>query len=379
MHVTGRLRMRRIQSKWAAVLLGVSAALLAGPGFAHHAIGAKFDPGKPLRFSGVVTDVDWRNPHVHVFVNVKRNGEEQNWAVELASTVMLKKSGWSSETLRPGDRVSVRGIVARDGSMQLWGESVVLGGNRVLYVKDTAPVPPDVARPTPRWPDGVPILGAVDASGGYWGYPTKTALEQDGAQVPMDAYGLLKHLSDAPKVAPFQPWALALYEDRQKRDLRDDPLYLKCKPTSGVREFQSPLGVQFIADRRRQRIFVLVGSGDRNYRILYLDGRKPVGQVGGDDNNPLYYGRSVGQWKGDTLVIQTTGFNEGFWFTNGGLPHTSMLHLTERFSRPNYDTLHYEVTVDDPGAYTKPWTASWDLRWVGGEDLPTYFCQDNRP
>ncbi len=86
----------------------------------------------------------------------------------------------------------------------------------------------------------------------------------------------------------------------------------------------------------------------------------------------------VAHWEGDTLVVATTGFNEDFWFTNGGLPHTDQLSLVERFSRPDYDTLRYEVTVNDPGAYTQPWSSGWELRWVGGEDLPVYFCQDNR-
>ena len=204
-------------------------------------------------------------------------------------------------------------------------------------------------------------------------------LIQDGANVAMDAYGALRNIDDAAKVAPLQPWALGVYVHRQQRNLRDDPMFIDCKPPGGVRQFQSPLGVQFVEDHARQRIFVLMGSGNHNYRIIYLDGREAVGQVGGDDDNPLFFGRSVGKWQGDTLVVETTGFNEGFWFTNGGLPHTNLLHLTERFSRPNLDTLHYEVTVDDPGAYSKPWSSSWDLRWVGGEELPVFFCQDNRP
>jgi hypothetical protein len=363
-------------------LVGLTGALFAAQSSAHHEILGKFDAGKPKALQGTVTAVDWRNPHAHLFVEVEdARGGTQNWAVELASTVMLRKSGWRPDTVKPGDAIRVEGIVARDGSRQIWGETVAMAdsGHKVLYVRESSPTPPLESRPTPRWPDGVPMLGMADSTDGYWGYPTKTALVEDGVDVPMDAYGLLENIADAPKVAPFQPWALALYEHRQRRDLRDDPLYLDCKPPGAARQFQSALGVQFVEDRARRRIFVVEGSGDRNYRILYLDGRKPVGQVGGDDDNPLYYGRSVGQWHGDTLVIETTGFNESFWFTNGGLPHTDRLHLTERFSRPNFDTLHYEVTVDDPGAYTRTWTASWDLRWVGGEDLPVYFCQDNRP
>jgi hypothetical protein len=195
----------------------------------------------------------------------------------------------------------------------------------------------------------------------------------------MNADGQLADIEDADRVAPFQPWALALYKHRQERFLQDDPMYLDCKPPGGPREFQSKLGVQFIEDRERERVFVLHGSGNRNYHIFYLDGRDPVGQVSGDDDNPLFFGRSVGEWEGDTLVISTVGFNENFWFTRGGLPHTNLLSLTERFTRVDYDTLRYEVTIDDPGAYTRPWSASWELSWFGGEELPIHLCQENRP
>jgi hypothetical protein len=177
----------------------------------------------------------------------------------------------------------------------------------------------------------------------------------------------------------MQPWALAIYRNRQSRQLRDDPMFINCKPPGGPRQYQSRLGVQLIEDRERQRVFVLMGSGNHNYRIIYMDGRSQVGQVGGDDDNPLYFGRSAGKWEGDSFVVDTRGFNEDFWFTNGGLPHTDLLHLTERFTRTDHETLRYEVTVDDPGAYTRSWSASWNLKWIGGAILPSHFCQNNRP
>jgi hypothetical protein len=71
------------------------------------------------------------------------------------------------------------------------------------------------------------------------------------------------------------------------------------------------------------------------------------------------------------------GLAERFWFSNGGVPHGESVKLTERISRPDYDTLRYEVTVEDPGTYTRPWTASWELQWVPGEDVDEYFCDDN--
>jgi hypothetical protein len=368
----------RVALKLAALL---AAAFAARGALAHHAIAAKFDDTKPITLTGIVTAVDWRNPHVHVFFNVAAKDKSlENWAVELESTVLLKKSGWSRATLKPGDAIEVQGPAARDGTRQIWGSSVLqtATNRRVLNAVDTAPVPPEAPRPAPRWPDGTVELGAPTTAGGYWGYPTSTVLMQAGANVAMNADGLLDKLADAPRVAPFQPWALGLYQHRQQRHLADDPGFINCKPPGAVRQFQQPYGVQFVEDRKGQRIFVLIGSGNRNYRIIYLGGRSRQGQVQGDDDNPLYYGRAFGHYEGDTLVVETSGFNEDFWFTNGGLPHTDKLSLTERFSRPNLDTLHYEVTITDPGAYTKPWSASWDLKWVGGEELPVYFCQDNR-
>ena len=136
-------------------------------------------------------------------------------------------------------------------------------------------------RPTPRWPDGQPRLGAAPGGAqGYWAYPSVTALaEGNGAQDrdPMDEWGLLKNIADAPKVAPMQPWALQLYTERQRRFLQDDPMYLNCKPPGGPRQFQLAYGVQFVEDRDRQRIFVLIGSGNNNYRIIYTDGRGHAG------------------------------------------------------------------------------------------------------
>ena len=175
----------------------------------------------------------------------------------------------------------------------------------------------------------------------------------------------------------MQPWALQLYTERQKRFLQDDPMYLNCKPPGGPRQFQLAYGVQFVEDRDRRRIFVLMGSGNNNYRIINTDGRGHAGQVGGDDDNPLYYGRAVGKWEGDTLVVDTRGFNEDFWFTNGGLPHTDQLRLLERFTRTDFDTLKYDVTIEDAGAYTRPWSSSSTLRWVA-EEMPRHLCQDNR-
>jgi hypothetical protein len=354
-----------------ALGLGATAAL------AHHPLTAKFDPAAPATLTGRVTAVDWRNPHAHIFMNVDGPQGLENWAVELESPIILRRNGWDRDSVKPGDELVIEGMRARNGTRQVWGESVTLAG-RAVYTADAA-APTPAMGPTPRWPDGSVALGTTTGDQlGYWSYPSETALVEDGVDVAMDEYGLLANINDAARVAPLQPWALGLYKHRQQRSLQDDPLFLNCKPPGGPRQYQSDLGFQLLEDKENSRIFVLMGSGNHNFRIIYMDGREQTGLVTGDDDNPLYFGRSLGRWEDETLVVNTRGFNEDFWFTNGGLPHSDRLQMEERFTRPNAGTLQYAVTINDPGAYTRAWSASWTLQWVGGEELPVHFCQNNR-
>jgi hypothetical protein len=351
-------------------------ALSVSTAFAHHPIPAKFDPANEATLTGRVTYVDWRNPHAHIFVNVETANGVENWAVELESPIALRQNGWNNDSVKPGDEISVEGIRARDGTRQVWGESVSLNGSAVYVVSDEAPAASTEA--TPRWPDGTVALGTTGGNqDGYWSFPTETVLVEDGVEVEMDEYGLLANLDDAAKVAPLQPWALGMYKLRQQRSLQDDPMFINCKPPGGPRQYQSNLGFQLLEDKENQRIFTLVGSGNRNFHIIYMFERE-AGLVTGDDDNPLYYGRSTGHWEDGTLVVNTRGFNEDFWFSNGGLPHTDLLEMEQRFTRSSKGTLEYSVTINDPGAYTRPWTASWELQWVDGEEMPAHFCQQNR-
>ncbi|MFN0003319.1 MAG: DUF6152 family protein [Pseudohongiellaceae bacterium] len=348
---------------------------------AHHPIEAKFDTANAATLTGVVTAVDWRNPHTHVFMNVTTGSVVENWAIELESPIILRLNGWSNSTVQPGDQLQVQGIQARNGTRQIWGETVTqMGtGRQVFTVTESRPAVALSPRPTPTWPDGSVALGSITGgTDGYWGFPSETVLVEDGVNVDMNNDGILTNLADASLVAPLQPWALGLYKNRQQRKLQDDPMFINCKAPGGVRQFQSNLGFQLLEDKENTRIFELIGSGNHNYKIIYMDGREQTGLVGGDDDNPLYYGRSLAHWEDKTLVLNTKGFNEDFWFTNGGLPHSDQLELEERFTRTNADTLQYQVTINDAGAYTRAWTASWDFQWVSGEDLPIHFCQNNR-
>jgi Family of unknown function (DUF6152) len=368
---------------WAAALV---LWVATSPLLAHHSLMAKFDPDETRTLEGEVTLLHWENPHVHILMDVRDGATVASWAVELESRLNLERSGWDANTLKPGDIVKVEGMIASDGSRQIWGDSVAVEstGRRVLFMSASAraalvPTPGLPVRPTPRWPDGQPRLGPPPGEAGYWARPSSTVLMETGASVEMDRDGLLLDLDGIDGVAPFQPWAQYLYESRQRTFLRSDPTFLSCKPPGAVRQFQMPYGNQFLEDRASGRIFLTAGGGNHDWHFIYSDDRPFRGHGAGDDGNLLYYGQARYRWEDDTLIVESEDFNEKFWLTNGGLPHTEQLHLTERFTRTDFYHMEYAVTIDDPGAYTRPWSAGWTLEWVAGEDLPTYYCQENRP
>jgi len=230
---------------------------------------------------------------------------------------------------------------------------------------------PQTRRPAPRYDDGTVQFDRVFGEKGYWAQPSVSSLVEDGVEVPMDASGVLVDIDDAQRVAPFQPWALALYRYRQQNRLADDPVKY-CISPGGPRHLMDEHGFRIIQDRNYERVYLMFGGGNRNWRLIFLDGREPPDP---EEVVGTYYGYSSGSWEGDTLVVRSSGFNDRFWFSNGGLPHTAALQLVERFSRPDHDTLHYEVTIDDPLTYTRPWTASWSLEWIDGAEIAEHFCE----
>ena len=231
------------------------------------------------------------------------------------------------------------------------------------------------AAPTPRFDDGMVRLDRMPGEkGGYWANPSQHSLIEKGVQVEMNAQGLLSNIDDAEKVAPFMDWSLALYKYRQANGLQDDPVKA-CISPAGPRHLQDPKGFRIIQDRNLERVYLLFGGGNRNWRHINLDGRAPPNL---DEVQSTFFGYANGKWEGDTLVVESVGFNDRFWFSNGGLPHTPGLKLTERFTRADHDSLVYNVTIDDPRTYTRPWESEWTLEWVPGE-IEESFCEESRP
>lgn len=205
--------------------------------------------------------------------------------------------------------------------------------------------------PVPRDADGRAIL---------WG----ATPDEKGVWTPM--FGITDPIHPADET-PFQPWARALYDDRQIHELEP---HARCKASGTARQFLTPYGVEIVNVPEVKRLYIFDIGGPHTFRTVYMDGRSHPA-----DLEPSYYGHSIGWWEGDTLVIDSTGFNESFWLDRRGLPHTKAMHTVERFTRIDAETIDYEITVHDPGAYTAPWTGAFQLQWDAGTELFEYVCQ----
>jgi hypothetical protein len=229
-------------------------------------------------------------------------------------------------------------------------------------------------RPAPRLPDGRINLSGPPGEIGNWDGRAGSTLATNVAADALDRTGfgtfnLPENLSI--DEVPFLPWARDVYDQRQATFTKDDP-HTRCKPSGGARMFHTPYGFEILdLPDAGQIIFVSVGA-PHSWRVVYMDGREHPEHL-----EPTWFGHSIGHWEEDTLVIDTVGFNDKFWMTREGLPHTTRLHTIERISRPDFDTLRYEVTIDDPGAYSKPWTGGWYIPWSAGNEPFDYLCQEN--
>jgi hypothetical protein len=229
--------------------------------------------------------------------------------------------------------------------------------------------PANVApRPVPRWPDGRPDLNSPPGEKGLWGGSGRLAVNPRSYE-PRTTLAAPIHIDNV----PLQDWARALVDYRHSNFLKDEP-YTRCKPSPGPREWTTAYGFEILDIPELQRILVLNNGGPHSFHIIYMDGRS---HPTGNDLVPTYYGHSIGHWEGDTLIVDTVGFNERAWMNRDALPHTDRLHLIERLTRVDYSTLKYEVTIDDPGAYTAPWTTGFSLQWTSGPELFEYICQEN--
>jgi len=246
--------------------------------------------------------------------------------------------------------------VAAQGGVTLTRE----GG--VAFINPGSPVVSEseaASRPVPRLPDGT-----IDLTGPWVG---------GGAIQDIEANGGLK-----PGELPLLPWAREL---RDKRRSQDDP-YTVCLPMSVLRTNPYPWTFAMsYTSRGLSHVYKLNELGDAgNHRVIYMDGRTHPPK---DEWVPNWLGHSIGRFEGDTLVVDTVGFNDKWWFDRRGTPHTGQLHVSERYTRVNYGTLRLNATVEDPGALSRPVNLTFTARLLrpdartGAGDIMEFICHEN--
>ncbi len=165
----------------------------------------------------------------------------------------------------------------------------------------------------------------------------------------------------------FRPWARSLFDARQQHDLEP---HARCKASGAIRQFLTPYGVEILEIEELDRLYIFDIGGPHTYREVYMDGRShPV------DVAPSNYGHNIGWWDGDTLVIDSVGYNEDFWFERMGLPHTRAAHVVEYFRRTDAETIEYRFVLEDETAYETPVEGTLTMSWREGAELFEFICQ----
>src|SRR5215813_15100993 len=213
----------------------------------------------------------------------------------------------------------------------------------------TADGKPDLTAPAPRTPDGKPDLS------GLWNRISPKYHRNIAADL---------------KPEEIQSWAQALVEQRRE-DLGRDYMNVQCVPLGpGYVTAADITGAEMMKIVQTPGLIVILNP-DLTYRQIFLDGRALEVAP-----NPNWMGYSVGHWEGDTLVVESFGFNDRTWLDHDGHPHTEKLRMTERYRRRNFGNLELEVTLSDPGAYTRPWTVAVRAELAPDTEMIEYVCNE---
>ncbi len=212
---------------------------------------------------------------------------------------------------------------------------------------------PQLSAPAPRKPDGKPDLSGLfrgdSKNGKYLGN-----LAADFK----------------PGEFPIQPWAEALTKERMTGAHASEYPGANCLPSGiPIIERQPGYPLKIIQE---PDLFVILYEVYGVFRQIFLDGRTLP-----KDPNPTWLGYSVGRWDGDTLIVETAGFNGKTWLDLAGHPSTDALHIIERFRRRDFGHLDIQLTIDDPKAYTRPWTVTFWMQLLADTELLEYVCNEN--
>ena len=237
-------------------------------------------------------------------------------------------------------------------------------------VPQTADGKPNLAAPAPKDADGKPDFS------GIWLSNNINCRNQNqnpdslvcGSELPFGKEGFNMGVSLQGGL-PYQPWLAALVKERTANKGKDDP-HIICLPDNFLRNYSLPHLVKYVQTRG---LLVMLDELNANYRQIFTDGRPlPV------DPNPSWQGYSSAKWDGDVLVVNSAGFRDDLWIDNAGSVITSAAKVEERIRRLDYGHLDVQVTVDDPKAYTKPWTVTLHQRVALNTDLVDEICLEDQ-
>src|SRR5256885_848755 len=229
-------------------------------------------------------------------------------------------------------------------------------------VPRTADGKPNLTAPAPRTPDGKPDLS------GTWQPVSRNRGPESLEGQTVRATQFWDIGLGLPDGLPYQSWARDLRNSREAQFSAQNP-DVACLPL-GILQMQTHPFMRRIV--QVPGFIAILHERNMEYRQIFTDGR-PLPE----DPNPSWNGYSTGKWQGGTLVVETIGFRDGLWADYNGSPLTGAAKITERFRRPNFGSLEVQITVDDPKAYTKPWTVTLAQTIVVDNDLLEYVCLEN--
>jgi hypothetical protein len=225
----------------------------------------------------------------------------------------------------------------------------------------------DLAAPAPRTAAGTPDLSGVWNYAGVLGFRGGPPPPPPGTPPEATFWNIEAGIKEG---LPFTPWARELRRRRMARDSADNP-DAHCLPLGHMQlhTHSQPRRIVQTAD-----LIVILYEANSGMRQIFLDGRPAPTR----DAQPWWYGYSRGWWEGDTLVVESTNFRDDGWLDVNGAPLTSEGRLIERFRRPAFGRLEIDVTIDDPKAYTRPWTVRVNQRLLPDTDLIEFVCAENQ-
>lgn len=222
----------------------------------------------------------------------------------------------------------------------------------------------DMSAPAPRLADNKPDLSGIWISD----------VTPEGEESPSDVFTLpsSRHMQDIgidiPGGLPYQEWQIPIVEERSGNLAIDDP-HIRCLPDNFLRAYGLPHMLKFV---HTSNLLVVLNEMNAGYRQVFTDAR-PLPE----DPSPSWQGYSSAHWSGDTLVIDTIGVRDDTWIDWNGSVITEAARVREEIRRPDYGHLEIRVTVDDPRAYTEPWTVNLSQRIVVDAELIDEICLEN--